>query len=121
MHIRRAEFQEDVQFQVLRRLHDTPDLSQRTLARELGISVGSINYCFQAMMEKGWVKVQNFSQSQHKMGYVYLLTPAGIAQKSRLTAEFLRRKLLEYETLREDIAQLRAELPGAAAGGDRVW
>lgn len=108
---RRAEFQEDIQFQVLRRLHETPDLSQRTLAKELGISLGSINFCFQALMEKGWVKVQNFSQSSHKMGYVYLLTPSGIAEKSKLTARFLKRKMEEYEALREEIEQLKAELP----------
>lgn len=108
---RRAEFQEDIQFQVLRRLHETPDLSQRTLAKELGISLGSINYCFQALMEKGWVKMQNFSQSQHKLGYVYLLTPTGIARKSRLTAEFLKRKTVEYDALRAEIEGLKAELP----------
>ena len=111
MSSRRAPLQENIQFQVLRRLHETPDLSQRTLAKELGISLGSINFCFQALVEKGWVKMQNFSHSNHKMGYVYLLTPAGIAEKSVLTARFLKRKMEEYETLREEIAQLEAELP----------
>ena len=108
---RGADFQEDIQFQVLRRLHETPDLSQRTLAKELGISLGSVNYCFQALVGKGWIKVQNFSHSQHKLGYVYLLTPSGISQRSKLTAEFLRRKLAEYEILRQEISQLEAELP----------
>jgi len=108
---RRAEFQEDVQFQVLRRLQEEPGLSQRSLARELNISLGSINFCFQALMEKGWVKVQNFSQNSHKLGYAYLLTPCGIAEKSQLTARFLKRKLEEYETLRQEIEQLKAELP----------
>lgn len=107
---RRAEFQEDIQFRVLRRLHETPDLSQRTLAKELGISLGSINYCFQALMEKGWIKMQNFSQSQHKFGYAYLLTPRGIAQKSKLTVAFLRRKMAEYEVLSKEIEQLKEEL-----------
>jgi EPS-associated MarR family transcriptional regulator len=102
---RRAPLQEDIQFQVLRRLHETPDLSQRTLATELGISLGSINFCFQALMEKGWVKMQNFSHSSHKMGYVYLLTPAG------MTTRFLKSKMEEYEALREEIEQLKAELP----------
>jgi EPS-associated MarR family transcriptional regulator len=108
---RRAEFQEDIQFQVLRRLHETPDLSQRKLAKELGISLGSINFCFQALMEKGWVKMQNFSQSTHKMGYVYLLTPSGIREKSKLTTWFLKRKMKEYEALCREIEQLKAELP----------
>lgn len=108
---RGADFQEDIQFRVLRRLHESPDLSQRTLAKELGISLGSVNYCFQALVGKGWIKVQNFSQSQHKLGYVYLLTPSGISQRSKLTAAFLKRKVAEYETLRREITQLRAELP----------
>jgi EPS-associated MarR family transcriptional regulator len=107
---RKAEFQEDIQFQVLRRLHKTPDLSQRALARELGISLGSVNYCFQALMEKGWVKVQNFSQSQHKLGYVYLLTPSGIAHKSKLTTQFLKRKKAEYEVLKAEIEMLKSEI-----------
>lgn len=106
----RGKFQENIQFQVLRRLHETPTLSQRKLAKELGISLGSINYCFQALMEKGWVKVQNFSQSQHKLGYAYLLTPTGIAEKSKLTADFLRCKIAEYEVLYKEIEQLKAEM-----------
>ena len=96
---------------MLRRLHETPDVSQRTLAKELGISLGSINFCFQALVDKGWVKMQSFSQSKHKMGYVYLLTPAGLAEKSVLTARFLKRKLEEYETLYAEIEQLKAEMP----------
>lgn len=101
--------QEDIQFQVLRRLQATPDISQRALAKELGISLGSINYCFQALMQKGWVKVQNFQQSNHKLGYMYLLTPSGIAQKSVLTGEFLKWKLQEYEALSREIEMLKAE------------
>lgn len=108
---RRASLQEDIQFQVLRRLNEAPDLSQRTLAKELGISLGSINFCFQALMEKGWVKMHNFNQSSHKMGYVYLLTPSGIAEKSKLTTRFLKRKMEEYEVLRGEIEQLKTELP----------
>lgn len=95
---------------MLRRLYETPDVSQRTLAKELGISLGSINFCFQALVDKGWVKMQNFSQSKHKMGYVYLLTPAGIAEKSALTARFLKRKLEEYEVLQQEIEALRLEV-----------
>ena len=107
---RLAGFQEEIQFEVLRRLHQSPDLSQRILAKELGISLGSINFCFQALVEKGWIKMQNFSQSQHKLRYAYLLTPAGIAEKSKLTAEFLKRKTVEYEALQREIEQLKADI-----------
>ena len=91
-------------------MHRTPDLSQRALAKELGISLGSTNYCFQALIEKGWIKMQNFSQSKHKMRYAYLLTPAGITEKSKLTVKYLKRKMAEYETLRREIASLKGEL-----------
>lgn len=94
---------------MLRRLQQTPDLSQRALAKELGFSLGSINYCFQTLVENGWVKMQNYNQSKHKFRYAYLLTPAGIAEKSKLTADFLKRKLAKYEALREEIEQLKAE------------
>ena len=107
---RLAGFQEEIQFEVLRRLHQSPDLSQRVLAKELGISLGSINFCFQALVEKGCIKMQNFSQSKHKLRYAYLLTPAGIAEKSKLTAEFLKRKTVEYEALQREIEQLKADI-----------
>lgn len=105
-----AGFQEEIQFEVLRRLHQSPEVSQRTLARELGISLGSINFCFQALMEKGWIKVQNFSQSKHKLGYAYLLTPHGLSEKSKLTAKFIKRKVAEYEMLQLEIEALKSEI-----------
>lgn len=95
----------------MRRLYETPYVSQRTLAKELGISLGSINFCFKALVDKGWVKMQNFSQSKQKMGYAYLLTPTGLAEKSVLTSRFLKRKLEEYEVLSAEIEQLKAEIP----------
>ena len=95
----------------MRRLYETPYVSQRTLAKELGISLGSINFCFKALVDKGWVKMQNFSQSKHKMGYGYLLTPTGLAEKSVLTSRFLKCKLEEYELLSAEIEQLKAEIP----------
>ena len=106
MNFRRAEFQEDLQFQVLRRLHEAPDLSQRTLAKELGISLGRLNFCFRALVEKGWIKVQNFSQSKNKFGYAYVLTPLGLVEKVKLTTRFLSRKMREYELLKVEIAEL---------------
>ena len=105
-----AGFQEEIQFEVLRRLHQKPQVSQRALAKDRGVGLGTINFCFQALVEKGLVKMQNFSQSTNKLRYAYLLTPAGVAEKSKLTAEFLRRKVAEYEALRADIEALRTEL-----------
>ena len=106
-----AGFQEEIQFEVLRRLHQTPQVSQRALAKDLGVGLGTINFCFQALVEKGLVKMQNFSQSKNKVRYVYLLTPTGVAEKSKLTAEFLRRKVAEYEALQIEIEQLKSEIP----------
>jgi EPS-associated MarR family transcriptional regulator len=105
-----AGFQEEIQFEVLRRLHQTPQVSQRALAKDLGAELGTINLCFQALVEKGLVKTENFSQSKNKLRYVYLLTPAGVAEKSMFTAEFLRHKVAEYETLQAEIEALRGEL-----------
>ena len=95
---------------VLRRLHQTPQVSQRILAKELGISLGSINFCFQALVEKGCIKMQNFSQSKNKLRYAYLLTPQGMTEKSKLTAEFMKRKVAEYEALQVEIESLKAEI-----------
>ena len=95
---------------MLRRLHQTPQVSQRALAKDLGVGLGTINFCFQALVEKGLVKMQNFSQSKNKLRYAYLLTPAGMAEKSKLTAEFLKRKVAEYETLQAEIESLKAEI-----------
>ncbi len=105
-----AGFQEEIQFEVLRRLHQTPQVSQRALAKDLGVGLGTINFCFQALVEKGLVKMQNFSQSKNKLRYAYLLTPAGVAEKSKLTAEFLRRKVAEYEVLQREIDELKSEI-----------
>ncbi len=105
-----AGFQEEIQFEVLRRLHQTPQISQRALAKDLGVGLGTINFCFQALVEKGLVKMQNFSQSKNKLRYAYLLTPAGVAEKSKLTAEFLRRKVAEYRMLQGEFDELKSEI-----------
>jgi len=105
-----AGFQEEIQFEVLRRLHQTPQVSQRALAKDLGVGLGTIIFCFQALVEKGLVKMQNFSQSKNKLRYAYLLTPAGVAEKSKLTAEFLRRKVAEHEVLQREIDELKSEI-----------
>ncbi len=107
---RQARLQQDTHFRVLRILQDNPDLTQRELADLLGVSVGALNYCLKALMEKGWVKMQNFSGSKNKFGYIYVLTPRGIAEKAALASNFLRRKLEEYDAMRLEIEILKSEL-----------
>ena len=85
-------------------------MSQRQLADSLGVSLGAANYCMKALVEKGWVKLENFQKNRNKLGYLYLLTPKGITAKTQLTASFLRRKLIEYENLKVEIEDLQAAL-----------
>lgn len=106
---RHTQLRDHNRLQVMRILEDTPDLTQRELAEMLGISVGGINFCLKALIEKGFVKVSNFQKSKNKFGYVYLLTPRGIAEKASLTRIFLQRKMNEYEELRGEIEVLKAE------------
>ena len=106
---RRSKLQEDTNFRVLRILQDRPDVTQREIAQLLGVSTSGLNYCLNALIDKGWVKVHNFSESKNKFGYVYLLTPSGISEKAALTGRFLQRKLLEYEALRSEIESLNDE------------
>ena len=104
-----TQTQEDTAFRVMRLLQVNPDLTQRELAQELGVSVGGLNYCLKALIDKGWVKMQNFSQSKNKFGYVYILTPTGMAEKAELTSRFLKRKMSEYEALKAEIDALQNE------------
>ena len=107
---RRAKLQEDTNFRLMQLLHDNPHLSQREMAKALGISFGGINYCLNALIDKGLVKIHNFSQNQIKFGYAYLLTPTGIAEKAKLTGSFLKRKMNEYEALKAEIKALKLEI-----------
>jgi len=111
---RQAQIQEDTYFRVMRILQSSPDLTQREIAQLLGVSTSGLNYCLNALIDKGWVKVHNFSESKNKFGYVYLLTPSGIAEKAALTGRFLQRKLLEYEALRSEIESLSDEALASA-------
>lgn len=95
---------------VLRLLQDNPDITQRQMASALGISLGGMNYCLKALVEKGWVKMDNFSRNPNKLKYAYLLTPNGARAKTRLTAQFLKRKLAEYEALKSEIEELQTEV-----------
>ena len=106
---RQAQIQEDTYFRLMRILQENPDLTQRELAEELGVSLGGLNYCLKALIDKGWVKVQNFQNSKNKFKYVYLLTPRGIAERVALTSRFLERKMREYEALKEEIEVLRED------------
>jgi EPS-associated MarR family transcriptional regulator len=101
---------EEAHFKLLKLIESRPHLTQRQFARELGMSLGKINYCLRALIEKGWVKARNFRNSGDKLAYAYLLTPRGIEQKSAITVKFLRRKISEYETLEKEIAQLRRDV-----------
>lgn len=107
---RRTKLQEDTYFRVLRILEEQPDVTQREIAQRLGISTSGLNYALSALIDKGWVKVHNFSESKNKFGYVYLLTPSGVAEKATLTGRFLQRKLQEYEEMKAEIESLRAEI-----------
>ena len=107
---RRSKIQEDTYYRVLRILEASPDITQREIAQFLGVSVGGMNYCLNALIKKGFVKMQIFSESKNKFGYVYLLTPSGIAEKTNLTARFLLRKIKEYEEMRVEIESLKSEV-----------
>jgi EPS-associated MarR family transcriptional regulator len=111
---RQAKLQEDTYFRVMRILQANPDMTQRELADELGMSVGGLNYCLNALIDKGFVKMGNFQKSKNKFKYVYLLTPRGIAEKVALTSRFLKRKMEEYQALRVEIDNLTAELKSTA-------
>lgn len=95
---------------LLKLLHTQPQLNQRELAERMGVSLGKANYCLRALMEKGLVKLENFSHAENKRKYAYLLTPAGIEEKTRITLDFLKRKQAEYEIIRSEIEALQQEL-----------
>jgi len=107
---RQAKQQEDTYFRVMRILQDRPDVTQRELAEKLGVSVSGLNYCLKALIDKGWVKMQNFSNNKKKLGYAYLLTPTGVVQKASLTSRFLQRKMQEYEALKQEIKHMKQEV-----------
>lgn len=118
---RNTRIQEDTHFRIMRLLQDNPDLTQRELADQLGMSVGGLNYCLNALIDKGFVKMGNFQKSKNKFKYVYLLTPQGLAEKVALTTRFLKRKREEYAALKAEIAALQREIgatPSPGSGQD---
>ena len=106
---RRSTINEDTHFWTLKLLQERPGITQRALAKEVGMSLSGINYCISALAEKGWIKMGNFSKSPNKLSYAYLLTPTGMAEKAALTKRFLQRKMAEYEKLRGEIEALQRE------------
>lgn len=106
-----------MRFRLLRLLTAEPHLTQRELSLRLGMSLGKTNYSLRALIERGWIKMQNFRNSDNKLAYAYVLTPRGLHAKGSATAEFLRRKQREFVTLEREIAELRAEV--GRVGGDQ--
>ena len=90
------------QFNVLRKIKSNPNSSQRELASELGFSLGKLNYCLKALSQKGLIKIKNFQKNPNKIGYAYVLTPKGLAEKTKLTLNFMRRKMKEYDELKSE-------------------
>ena len=101
---------EEYRYKILKELQQDPDLSQRELAKRLGISLGKANFCLKALIEKGLIKAENFKNNTNKVKYLYLLTPKGIEDKVSLTQSFLKRKLKEHEELEKEIEELREEV-----------
>jgi EPS-associated MarR family transcriptional regulator len=100
---------EENRYKLLKLLHENPEMNQRDIAKSLGLSLGKVNFCLKAVIEKGWVKAGNFSKSPNKKAYVYLLTLHGIEEKAEVTRQFLARKQKEYEDLKLEIEELQNE------------
>ena len=101
---------DDIRFRVMRELEGNPELSQRELAKSLGISLGIVNYCLKGLAEKGQVKVRNFRASDNKLRYAYVLTPQGLSAKAAMTARFLKRRVAEFEALKAEIEALETSM-----------
>lgn len=99
----------DIRLDLIRMIELNPQYSQRELSKEMGVSLGKVNYCIKKLADKGLIKITNFKQNPNKVGYAYLLTPKGIEEKTRLTFSFLKRKIKEYEILKEEIKKLKED------------
>tara|TARA_B100000963_G_scaffold109706_1_gene95485 strand:+ start:1794 stop:2099 length:306 start_codon:yes stop_codon:yes gene_type:complete len=95
----------DDEFNVLRKVHVNPDAPQRELANDLGFSLGKLNYCLKELKAKGLVKLENFKKNRNKIGYLYILTPKGISAKTKLTLNFMKRKMKEYDELKNELGE----------------
>ena len=115
-HALKVGARDELRLRVLRALEANPELSQRQLAAKLGVSLGGVNYALKALMERGFVKAENFRKSGRKTAYLYVLTPKGFVEKTSLAAAFLGRKLEEHEMLRQEIEALKGEVDSAGSG-----
>jgi MarR family transcriptional regulator, temperature-dependent positive regulator of motility len=119
---------DEIRYRLLKCLAERPGISQRELARELGISIGKTNYCLRALIDKGWLKVRNFRRSDRKKAYLYVLTPGGMQEKVNATRAFLARKMAEFDAVSNEIRQLTVEVrelnlesePAISRRGDRL-
>ncbi|SMF36975.1 EPS-associated transcriptional regulator, MarR family [Alteromonadaceae bacterium Bs31] len=100
---------DELRYKLLKKIAESPEISQRELASLMGVSLGKTNYCLKALIEAGWVKVGNFARSHSKLNYVYVLTPKGVAEKTAVTLRFLKYKQVQYEQLEQEIQQLKHE------------
>ncbi len=101
---------QELEYKVLSWLEKNPNITQRQLAKELGVSLGKTHYLISSLIKVGWVKLDNFKRSDNKMGYMYLLTPKGVNEKAKITKTFLVRKENEYQQLKHEIEQLKSEV-----------
>jgi EPS-associated MarR family transcriptional regulator len=113
--VRESLLDEESRYKVMRLLQANPQMSQRDVARALGMSVGKVNYCLKALTRRGWVKAANFKNSNNKAAYMYLLTPRGLEEKASLTVRFLRIKMDEYQRLGAEIEEMRTEAESRVA------
>lgn len=98
-----------IRYRLLKLLDEQPHLTQRELAKAMGVSLGKVNYCLRALIDVGMIKVDNFKNAANKTAYLYTLTPQGIEEKSRVMHRFLKRKIIEYEAIRHEIEELRED------------
>ena len=102
--------QKDIRLDLLRKIELNPEYTQRELSKEMDVSLGKVNYCIKKLTEKGWIKLTNFTHNPNKVGYAYLLTHRGIEEKTKLTFSFLKRKIIEYEILKDEINKLKEDI-----------
>jgi EPS-associated MarR family transcriptional regulator len=101
---------DELQHRIFKIIEKNPSINQRDLSRELGISLGKANYCLRALVDKGWVKINNFRNNRRKLAYAYILTPSGIDEKASVTLRYLKRKMQEYDELKIAVEELKKEL-----------
>jgi len=102
-------FKDEEYFNIIRKISKDSNISQREMSTELGISLGKVNYCLRALKEKGFIKIKNFSKSENKMKYFYVLTPKGISEKTKITIRFMKQKIREYDELKKEIKKYNKE------------